>query len=103
MQDAGEITVADYKEALSALWYDDKVSENQMTWLQAHYRAPGRVITAKQLAKLVGYKHHGGVNLWFCSSSNPDPRNGAFRAVNGIAQQHGNRHRANAAGDRGNG
>jgi hypothetical protein len=36
MQDASKITVAGYKEALSALERDDKISENQMTWLKAH-------------------------------------------------------------------
>ena len=37
----------------------------QLQFLREHFRAKGRALTARRLAGRVGYKTHGGVNLWY--------------------------------------
>lgn len=40
-------------------------SPSESRLLKAHYKAPGRAITARVLAKQLGYRNHGGVNLCY--------------------------------------
>ena len=65
MQNAAEITVEDYKKTYLALQREGRITENQRIILRAHYRAPDHVVTANQLAEIVGYASYRGVNLWY--------------------------------------
>lgn len=65
MQNAAEITVEGYKKAFWALERRNSISDNQSIMLIAHYRAPGRRITTRELAKTVGYKGFPGANRWY--------------------------------------
>lgn len=40
-------------------------SKGQTRFLQAHYRATGRVTTTTNLARSAGYQNYGGVNLQY--------------------------------------
>lgn len=37
----------------------------QIEFLRAHYKAPGRALTATRLAEAVGYKDYRGINLCY--------------------------------------
>lgn len=52
-----------YKAALSLLERDMPARHRLL--LEAHYRAPGRTMTARSLAHRVGYAHYGAVNLQY--------------------------------------
>jgi hypothetical protein len=55
------ITSSEFKKALLRL----TPTEGQRRFLQAHYRATGRVSTMSRLAEAAGYKRYGGVNLQY--------------------------------------
>ena len=55
------LTADDYKRAFQAL--RDKMSESDWRLLEAHYRAPGHVVTATELANKVGFAGYQAVNL----------------------------------------
>jgi hypothetical protein len=42
-----------------------KPGGRQLRFLRAHYKAPGRALTARRLAQAVGYKSYRGINLWY--------------------------------------
>jgi hypothetical protein len=56
-----EITSREFKRALAQITPTDK----QRKFLQAHYRAVGRVATTTNLKDAAGYKSHGAVNLHY--------------------------------------
>ncbi|MEX3686462.1 hypothetical protein AB3X91_07610 [Paraburkholderia sp. BR14263] len=58
--DAGD---AAYTRALEAVL--PELSTGQLKMLQAHYRAPDRIITATELAKAAGYSNYSGANLQY--------------------------------------
>ena len=37
----------------------------QLEFLREHANAPGRALTARRLARAVGYQNHGGINLQY--------------------------------------
>lgn len=43
----------------------DKPGGRQLQFLRAHYKAPGRALTARRLAQEAGYKSYRGINLWY--------------------------------------
>lgn len=51
-------SASDYCEALQKV----NVSEIEKRMLEAHYQAPQQSLTAFQLAKMLGYSHHGPAN-----------------------------------------
>jgi hypothetical protein len=51
------------ERALLAIW--THLSASQVAMLRAHYSAPGRALTATQLAKAAKYKGYSGVNLHY--------------------------------------
>lgn len=65
LQDASMITAEAYKQALRQLEQEGRLLDIQLKWLRAHYNAPQHVITAGELADLMGYQYHGSVNLWY--------------------------------------
>lgn len=52
-----------YARAFSFLW--PKLTHNQREMLRAQYTAPGRTLTTRELAAVVGWKSHSPVNLWY--------------------------------------
>jgi hypothetical protein len=52
-----------YKAALSLLEGEMPLKHRLM--LEAHYRAPARTVTARSLAKSVGYSNYNAVNLQY--------------------------------------
>jgi hypothetical protein len=56
-------TAEEFRHALAAV--SDQMTVNQLLLLQRHYRAPGRAITARQLAEAVGFRDWRGVNLQY--------------------------------------
>ena len=56
-----EITSREFKRALAQITPTDK----QKKFLQAHYRAVGRVATTTNLKVAAGYKSYGAVNLQY--------------------------------------
>lgn len=56
-------TAESYKAALSLL--EDGMPHKHRLMLEAHYRAPGRRLTARKLAEKVGYANFGAVNLQY--------------------------------------
>lgn len=56
-------TSKQYKAALALL--EDEMPHKHRLMLEAHYRAPGRRLTARQLAARVGYANFGVVNLQY--------------------------------------
>ncbi len=56
-------TSKEYKAALSLL--EDEMPLKHRLMLEVHYRAPGRRLTARQLAEKVGYASFGAVNLQY--------------------------------------
>ncbi len=55
------LTTDDYEEAFQAL--RDKMNKSDWRLLEAHYRAPGHVMTATELANKVGFAGYRAVNL----------------------------------------
>ena len=53
----------EYVRAFRAL--EDKITAKQRELLEAHHRAPARVISATRLAELVGYESYSAVNLHY--------------------------------------
>ena len=56
------ITSTDFQRALVMI---GPLTDRQQKFLQAHYRATGRVATMSNLAEAAGYKNYGGVNLQY--------------------------------------
>jgi hypothetical protein len=56
-------TVDEYRQAFAAL--RDQTTVNQLLLLQRHYYSPGRAITARRLAEVVGFQDWRGVNLQY--------------------------------------
>lgn len=56
-------TPKEYKAALALL--EDEMPPKHRLMLEAHYRAPGRRLTARKLAEKVGYASFGAVNLQY--------------------------------------
>lgn len=52
-------------EFASALRSIPRPGGNQLRFLRAHVRAPGRVLTAGRLARAAGYRNYGGINLQY--------------------------------------
>lgn len=65
MQNPENITVDSYRQAFLTLARENRISDHQMSWLIAHYRAPNQVITATALAQVVGYETHHPINRWY--------------------------------------
>ena len=55
------LTVDDYVKAFEAL--REQISVSDMRLLEAHYEAPGHVITSAELAHKVGFANYKAVNL----------------------------------------
>jgi hypothetical protein len=56
-------TEAATAHALLAIW--KHLAPSQIAMLNAHYRAPGRALTATQLASAAKFKSYSGVNLHY--------------------------------------
>jgi hypothetical protein len=56
------VSASRFASALNTL---AKPSGRRLRFLRAHYRAPGRALTATRLAEKVGYKDYRGINLWY--------------------------------------
>ena len=65
MRHARDITAEQFNSALLVLGTEGRIHHNQRTMLRAHYRAPGRVVTAHELGQTVGYHDYVGVNRWY--------------------------------------
>jgi hypothetical protein len=63
MNSPEQLSARQFAEALQQL--ADRITEKQWKMLYAHYNAPNRSITARQLAKQVGFKNYGAVNLQY--------------------------------------
>lgn len=59
----GEAGDMAYTRALEAIL--PELSTGQLKMLQAHYRAPERIMTATELAKAAGYSNYSGANLQY--------------------------------------
>lgn len=58
-----QLSVEDYIAALHQL--ENKITEFRRKMVRIHYESPNYEITAKQLAKKLGYQHHSGANLHY--------------------------------------
>lgn len=58
-----QLSAQQYADALQKL--SDRITEKQWEMLRSHYYAPNRSVTARQLAKAVGYPNYGSVNLQY--------------------------------------
>jgi len=65
MQNADKITTEAYQRAFLTLESESRISDDQITMLRTHYRAPDQVITTRQLAETVGYRSYRGANRWY--------------------------------------
>lgn len=63
MNSPEQLTAQQFADALLKL--TDRITDKQWEMLCAHYQAPNRSITARQLAKAVGFQNYGGVNLQY--------------------------------------
>ncbi len=57
------LTAPDYQRALRAVGAN--LTSRQLDMLRAHHAAPGRALTARQLAAAVGYQSYRSTNLWY--------------------------------------
>ena len=53
------------KQFVTALRTIKKPGGRQPLFLQAHYKATGRALTATKLADAAGYENFRGINLWY--------------------------------------
>lgn len=60
---SGKLTADDYVKAFEAV--DDKISKLQRRMILAHISAPGRTLTARQLASAVGLTKYNAANLHY--------------------------------------
>jgi len=58
-----QLSAQQYADALQKL--SDRITEKQWEMLRSHYYAANRSVTARQLAKAVGYPNYGSVNLQY--------------------------------------
>lgn len=63
MNSPEQLSAPQFAGALQKL--TDQITGKQWEMLCAHYHAPNRSVTARQLAKEVGFKNYGGVNLQY--------------------------------------
>lgn len=57
-------TAEDYAKALASV-VAEGIPEKHISLLQAHFEAPGHTLTARQLARAVGYPNYNSVNLQY--------------------------------------
>ena len=63
MNSPEQLSAQQFADALQNLTY--QITDKQWEMLCAHYHAPNRSVTARQLAKEVGFLNYGGVNLQY--------------------------------------
>ncbi len=63
MNSPEQLNAQQFADALQKL--TDQITDKQWEMLCAHYHAPNRSVTARQLAKEVGFQNYGGVNLQY--------------------------------------
>jgi len=63
MNSPEQLSAQQFADALQKL--NDRITDKQWELLCAHYQAPNRSVTARQLAKEVGFQNYGGVNLQY--------------------------------------
>jgi hypothetical protein len=61
--DPDTLSPQDYMDALITM--SEKLPDNHLAMLQAHYRAPNHKISARQMAEAVGYPNVASANLQY--------------------------------------
>jgi len=60
-----EFSKEDYSLAIRKIRFHDKLHENMIKMLQAHYDAPDRKLTPIQLGEVANYKDYNAVNIHY--------------------------------------